>query len=70
MSGHTRKSEIKSFEDKARGAIIHYMQTTGIKLRELDRIIKDGDRHKAEWEGVFEIHEIHVYFVECTHTNV
>ena len=61
----------KKFEENSRYAMIDYMKEQGMAFKELDRIIRDGSRVVAEWEGIFEV-DGRVFFLECKHkvTNV
>jgi len=61
----------KKFEEKSRHAMIDFMKEQGMAFKELDRIIRDGSRVVAEWEGIFEVGE-RVFFLECKYkvTNV
>ena len=48
--------------------MITTMNKTGMMFNELDRVVKDGERVVAEWEGVFEVNNgQRVYFLECKH---
>ena len=47
--------------------MIDFMKDAGMAFKELDRIIKDGERVVAEWEGVFEVDGHGVFFLECKH---
>jgi hypothetical protein len=64
---HYEQVSDKAFEDKARKAMITFMNNAGMAFNELDRVIKDGERVVAEWEGVFEVDGQGVYFLECKH---
>jgi hypothetical protein len=65
---HYEQISDKAFEDKSRNAMITFMQNAGTAFKELDRVIKDGEKVVAEWEGVFDIDDGHgVYFLECKH---
>jgi hypothetical protein len=65
---HYEQVRDKALEDKARKAMITFMNNVGIAFNELDRVIKDGERVAAEWEGVFEVDDGQgVYFLECKH---
>ena len=57
----------KMFENKSRVAMLHFMNDAGMAFKELDRIIKDGERVVAEWEAVFEVDGHGVFFLECKH---
>jgi hypothetical protein len=61
----------KKFEEKSRQAMIDFMKEQGMAFKELDRMIRDGSRVVAEWEGIFEV-DGRVFFLECKHkvTNV
>ena len=61
----------KKFEEKSRQAMIDFMKDQGMAFKELGRVIKDGNRTVAEWEGIFEV-DGRVFFLECKHkvTNV
>jgi hypothetical protein len=48
--------------------MITFMNNEGMAFNELDRVIKDGEKVIAEWEGVFEVDDgQRVYFLECKH---
>ena len=65
---HYEQISDKGFEEKSRKALITYMNQEGIAFNELNRVIQDGDRVVAEWEGVFEVDGgQHLYFLECKH---
>jgi len=57
----------KMFENKSREAMLRFMNDAGMTYKELDRIIKDGERLVAEWEAVFEVDGHGVFFLECKH---
>jgi hypothetical protein len=57
----------KMFENKAREAMLHFMNDAGMAFKELDRVIKDGERVVAEWEAVFDVDGHGVFFLECKH---
>jgi hypothetical protein len=63
---HSQVSD-KSFEDKSRAALIRFLNQDTLEYTELDRIVKDGDRIVAEWEGIFEVEGDAVYLLECKH---
>ena len=65
---HYEQISDKAFEDKSRNAMITFMKNMGIAFKELDRVIMDGEKVVAEWEGVFEVNDGHgVFFLECKH---
>ena len=65
---HYEQISDKAFEDKSRNAMITFMTNMGIAFKELDRVIMDGEKVVAEWEGVFEVNDGHgVFFLECKH---
>jgi hypothetical protein len=65
---HYEQASDKGFEDKSRKALMTYMNKEGIAFKELNRVIKEGDKVVAKWEGVFEIDGgQRLYFLECKH---
>jgi hypothetical protein len=60
----------KMFANKSREAMLHFMNDAGMVFKELDRIIKDGERVIAEWEAVFEVDGHGVFFLECRHKMI
>jgi hypothetical protein len=65
---HYEQISDKAFEDKSREAMITFMNNEGMAFNELDRVIKDGEKVVAEWEGVFEVDDgQRVYFLDCKH---
>ena len=64
---HHNQIADKSFESKARLALIRYLGETGMKYHEIARVIKNGNDVVAEWEGIFEI-DGGVWFLECKNT--
>jgi hypothetical protein len=57
----------KGFENRSREMMLRFIKRTGIAFKELDRIIKDGERVVAEWEAVFDVDGHGVFFLECKH---
>jgi hypothetical protein len=55
----------KAFEDKSRQALTRYLEEQGFSFRELDRVIKVDGKLIAEWEGVFELEDGGIWFLEC-----
>jgi hypothetical protein len=65
---HYEQVSYKAPEDKARKAVFTFMNNAGMTFNEVDRVIKDGEKVVAEWEGVFEVDDGQdVYFLECKH---
>ena len=54
-------------EDKSRQALSRYLGEQGFSFRELDRIIEVDGKTVAEWEGVFELEDGEIWFLECKH---
>ena len=68
MREHTQVSD-RAFEDKSRLALITYMKDKDLKFSELNRLFKDKNGILlAEWEGVFEVENEGIYFLECKHS--
>lgn len=63
---HSQVSD-KAFEGRSRAAFIQFLDQENLKYTEVDRMVKDGDRVVAEWEGVFEVEGGAVYLLECKH---
>jgi hypothetical protein len=57
----------RAFEDKSHKALIRYVEEQQFSFRELTRVFKVGDEPKIEWEGVFELANGEVWFLECKH---
>jgi hypothetical protein len=57
----------KAFKDKSRQALTRYLEEQGFSFRELDRVIKVDGKPIAEWEGVFELEDGGIWFLECKH---
>jgi hypothetical protein len=64
---HYEQISDKAFEDEARKTMITFMDGAGIAYNELTRVVKDGVRVVAEWEGIFEVDDGRVFFLECKH---
>ena len=65
---HYEQISDKAFEDRARKAMITSMNNAGMVFNELARVVKDGERVVAEWEGFFEVDNgQRVYFLACKH---
>ena len=57
----------KCFEDKSRQALSRYLGEQEFSFRQLDRIIEVDGKTVAEWEGVFELEDGGIWFLECKH---
>jgi len=64
---HHRQIFDKGFGQKSHGAMIRYLDEHKLSFHELDRVIKVGEETVAEWEGVFELQDGHVWLLECKH---
>src|SRR5947208_10346790 len=59
-----RQISDKAFEQKSREAMVHYLHNHKLPFHELDRVIEVAGEIVAEWEGVFELEDGQVWFLE------
>jgi len=73
---HQPRTELReqiqvSDEEKSRLTLIAYMRSKGLRFHELNRFIQEDTNEKetiAEWEGVFQVENNGLYFLDCKHS--
>ena len=62
-----RQTSDKAFEEKSRAAMIRYLNDHKLSFHDLGREIKVSGKIVAEWEGVFELEDGQLWFLESKH---